>query len=107
MTKHKKTDSIEERPVYLIIAIAGAFIAIIFYLLHKDSINIVEAQLVKVDNLVLSQDPVIKKSKGGNRILLPVQGYEKPFQVAGFDFNHMAKRNILQNIRQETRSPSK
>jgi len=99
MTKSKKTGWKEERPVYLWLAIVGAVLTIIFYFIPKDIRDIIETKLVIVSNLVLGQPPEIRITKGGKKVLLHVQGYNKPFQVAGFDFTENAKRNIIQDIR--------
>ncbi len=99
MTKANKTDWKEERPVYLWLAILGAALAIIFYFIPKDTRDIAETKLATVNNLVLTQPPEIRITKGKERILLHVQGHNKPFQIAGFDFNQTAKRNIIQDIR--------
>ncbi|HEV7332230.1 MAG TPA: hypothetical protein VGN63_14430 [Flavisolibacter sp.] len=99
MAKSKKPDWKEERPVYLWLAILGAALAIIFYFIPKDTRDIAETKLATVSNLVLSQPPEIRITKGKEGVLLHVQGYDKPFQVAGFDFSETAKRNIIQDIR--------
>jgi hypothetical protein len=99
MTKSKKPDWKEERPIYLLLAVVGAAIAIIFYYIPKDTRNVAETKLAIVSHLVLSQPPEIRITKGKESVLLHVQGYDKPFQVAGFDFSETIKRNIFQNIR--------
>jgi hypothetical protein len=99
MTKSKKTGWKEERPVYLWLAILGAALSIIFYFIPKDTRDIAETKLVIVSNLVLSQPPEIRTTKGKEKVLLHIQGYNKPFQVAGFDFSETAKRKITQDIR--------
>ena len=99
MTKSKKTDWKKERPLYLCLAILGAVLAIIFHFIPKDVSNIAETKLATVGNLVLTQSPEIRTDKGRERVLLHVQGYDKPFQVAGFDFSEAAKTNIIQYLR--------
>ncbi len=100
MTKSKKTDWKDERPLYLLLAITGAVIAIIFYFIPKNSRDVDETKLALINNLILDKGPVVvKNSRGGERILLHIQGYEKPFQVAGFDFSENIKRRIIGDIK--------
>lgn len=100
MAKSKKTDWKDERPVYLWLAIAGAIIAIVFYFIPKDSRDIDETKLAVINNLILDKDPeVVTSKRGGDRILLHIQGYDKPFQVAGFDFSESIKRKIIGSIK--------
>ena len=99
MTKSKKTDWKDERPVYLLLAIVGAIIAIVFYFIPKSSRDIDETKLVSVNNIVLSKDPEVVKSRRGERVLLHIHGNDKPFQVAGFDFSETIKRNIIRDIK--------
>jgi hypothetical protein len=99
MTKSKKTDWKDERPVYLLLAIVGAVIAIVFYFIPKNSRDIDETKLVSVNDIVLSKDPEVVKSRRGERVLLHIKDIDKPFQVAGFDFSETIKRNIIRNIK--------
>lgn len=99
MAKSRQTDWKEERPIYLLLAITGAVIAIVFYFIPKNSRDIDETQLKSINNLVLEKAPEVIKSRHGERVLLHIKGYEKPFQVAGFNFSENVKRNILLNIK--------
>lgn len=100
MTKSKKTDWKDERPVYLGLAIVGAIVAIVFYLIPKNSRDIDETKLAVISNLILDKDPeVVTSRRGGDRILLHIQGYDKPFQVAEFDFSESIKRKIISSIK--------
>jgi hypothetical protein len=100
MTKSKKTDWKDERPVYLWLAIAGVIIATAFYFIPKNSRDIDETKLAVINNLILDKDPeIVTSRRSGDRILLHIQGYEKPFQVAGFDFSESIKRKIIGNIK--------
>ena len=85
-------------PVYLWLAILGAALAIIFYFIPKDTRGVSETKLATMNNLVWSLPPEIRMTKSKERVLLHVQGYDKPFQVAGFDFSGSIKRNIVHNI---------
>ena len=98
MAKSKKPDWKDERPVYLWLAILGAVLTVIFYFIPKDARDVTETKLATVKNLVLTQPPEIRITKSKERVLLHVQGYDKPFQVAGFDFSETIKRNIVHNI---------
>ena len=100
MTKSKKTDWKDERPVYLWLAIAGAIIAIIFYFIPKNYRDIDETKLATINNLILDKDPEFVTSRWGrDRILLHIQGYNKPFQIAGFDFSESIRRKIIGSIK--------
>jgi hypothetical protein len=99
MTKSKKTDWKDERPVYLLLAIVGAVIAIVFYFIPKNSRDIDETKLVSINDIVLSKDPEVVKSRRGERVMLHIKGNDKPFQVAGFDFSETIKRNIIRDIK--------
>ena len=99
MTKSKKTDWKDERPVYLWLAIAGAIIATVFYFIPKNSRDIDVTKLVTINDIVLSKDPEVVRSRHGERVLLHIKGNDKPFQVAGFDFSETIKRNIILNIK--------
>ena len=99
MTKSKKTEWKDERPVYLWLAILGAIIATVFYFIPKNSRDIDETKLVSINDIVLSKDPEVVKSRHGERVLLHIKGNDKPFQVAGFDFSETIKRNIIRDIK--------
>ena len=88
----------EERIVYLLLAIFGAVLAIIFYFIPKDIRDIRETNLVTINYLFLTRSPEIRTYRSKERILLHVRGYVKPFQIAGFDFSNTAKRNIIREI---------
>jgi hypothetical protein len=99
MTKSKKTDWKDERPVYLLLAIAGAIIAIFFYFIPKNSRDIDETKLVSVNNIVLSKDPEVVKRRHLKSVRLHIKDYDKPFTVAGFDFSENIKRSIIRDIK--------
>jgi len=99
MTKSNKTEWKDERPVYLWLAILGAIIATFFYFIPKNSSEIDETKLVKINNIILSKDPEVVKRKNRERVLLHIKGITKPFQVAGFDFSETIKRKIIRHIK--------
>src|SRR5688572_20416069 len=100
MAKSKKTDWKDERPIYLWLAIAGAVIAIVFYFIPNNSRDIDETKLAVINNLVLEKDPeVVTSRRGRDRILLHIKGYNKPFQVAGFNYSEAIKRKVFGNIK--------
>ena len=99
MTKSKRTEWKDERPVYLWLAIAGVIIATVFYFIPKNSRDIYETKLVTINNIILNKDPEVVKSRRGERVLLHSKDYDKPFQVVGFDFSEAIKRNILRYIK--------
>ena len=101
MAKPKdKTEWKDERIQYLILSIVGLIITTVFYLIPKDFRKIDKATLASIDKLILEKDPEIETLKGKEKILLFAKGYNKPFQIAGFDFNLTSKRNILNDLKQ-------
>ena len=95
-----KTDWKDEKPLYLVLALVGLIISIVFYFIPNDFYKIAPAGLVRISNLILVADPeVVTSRKGGERILLRMKNYMKPFQVAGFDFDKSLKHKIINDIK--------
>jgi len=93
-----KSDWRQERPLYLFLAIAGLIISLVANFIPADFGKIEITSLVNLDKQVLLNNPKLEKVKGGEKILLQIKGYDKMFQITGFDFGQTIKRNILNNI---------
>ncbi|ATL46732.1 hypothetical protein COR50_05840 [Chitinophaga caeni] len=101
MEASKKVNWDDERKAYLWLAIVGAIITIAFYFIPRNLEGNHGNELVVLHKLIVEKAPEIKMGRRGNkrRIILHIQAYNKPFQIAGFNFSELIKQEILDSIK--------